>query len=250
MIVAAVTVPLEQAEELRAAFVELAAEGFQDAEDATTVTLTAYGPGAERIRDAFPTAVMGEVEDGWENRWREFHKGVATGRFWIGPPWEAAPAELLPIVIDPGQAFGTGSHPTTRLCLELLETIERGSLLDVGCGSGVLSIAAAKIGFGPASGFDFAQASVDAAIENAERNGVELHAWLGDALLDELPVADVAVANVTLPTVEAVLPRLTVDRVVTSGYLVSEQPVAPGYRHEARRELDGWAADLFVTATL
>ena len=86
------------------------------------MTLTAYGPGAERIRDAFPNAVMGEVEDGWENRWREFHKGVSTGRFWIGPPWEVAPDDLLAIVIDPGQAFGTGSHPTTRLCLDLLET--------------------------------------------------------------------------------------------------------------------------------
>ena len=90
--------------------------------------------------------------EGWEDRWRDFHHGVVVGRFWVGPPWEEAPAGVEAIVIDPGRAFGTGAHPTTRLTLELLQELEPGSLLDVGCGSGVLSIAAAKLGFAPVVG--------------------------------------------------------------------------------------------------
>ena len=100
---------------------------------------------------AFPHADRTEVEAGWEDRWREFHRPVRVGPLWIGPPWETAPGDALAVVIDPGRAFGTGAHPTTRLCLELLLDLPRTSLLDVGCGSGVLSIAAARLGFGPSS---------------------------------------------------------------------------------------------------
>ena len=82
-----------------------------------------------------------DVEDGWEDRWRKFHRPVRVGRLWVGPPWETPPADALAVVIDPGRAFGTGAHPTTQLCLELLQELEPGSLLDVGCGSGVLSVA-------------------------------------------------------------------------------------------------------------
>ena len=66
-----------------------------------------------------PGALVEPVEDGWEHRWREFHRPVRVGPFWIGPPWEQPPRDVVPVVIDPGRAFGTGAHPTTRLCVEL-----------------------------------------------------------------------------------------------------------------------------------
>ena len=84
----------------------------------------------------------------------------------------------IEIVIDPGQAFGTGAHPTTRLCLELLLELRPrgGSLADLGCGSGVLAIAAAKLGFAPVTAFDTERAAVEATQENARENGVTLDA--------------------------------------------------------------------------
>src|SRR5437016_3537985 len=79
------------------------------------------------------------VENGWEDRWRDFHRPIRIGPLWVGPPWEEAPPGAVAVWIDPGRAFGTGAHPTTRLCLELLLDVRRGSLLDVGCGSGVIA---------------------------------------------------------------------------------------------------------------
>jgi ribosomal protein L11 methyltransferase len=178
-----------------------------------------------------------DVEAGWEDNWRDFHHGVTIGRFWVGPPWEA-------IVVDPGRAFGTGAHPTTRLTLELLQELEPGALLDVGCGSGVLSIAAAKLGFAPVVGIDVDEAAVEATAANARVNGVEVEARLLDGLQDELPRTDVALANVALDVVERLLPRLPAGRVVTSGYLDRDRPDVPGWTPVARREADGWAADV------
>jgi ribosomal protein L11 methyltransferase len=199
----------------------------------------AFAVYAEEPPLGFDVLETEDVREGWEDRWREFHHGTTIGRFWVGPPWEA-------IVIDPGRAFGTGAHPTTRLTLELLQTLDPGSLLDVGCGSGVLSIAAAKLGFEPVLGIDLDAAAVEATTSNARANGVTVEARLADALADGLPHVDVALANVALDVVERLLERLPAQRAVTSGYLDRDRPNVDGWTHIDRAAAEGWAADVFA----
>jgi ribosomal protein L11 methyltransferase len=186
------------------------------------------------------------IAGGWEDSWREFHRGVAIGRFWVGPPWEEATAAAEAIVIDPGRAFGTGAHATTRLTLELLQELRPTSLLDVGCGSGVLAIAAVKLGFTPVIGIDTDETAVEVTLANARVNGVQVDARRCDALLDDLPETEVAVANVAPDVVEQLLPRLPARRLVASGYLERDEPQLQGWRRIERRTADGWAADLLV----
>jgi ribosomal protein L11 methyltransferase len=98
-----------------------------------------------------------------------------SGRLWIVPSWHEAPdTAAVNLILDPGMAFGTGSHPTTRLCLEWLErnVVAGCTLLDYGCGSGILAIAAARLGAGTVAGVDIDPQAVAAAAANAERNGV------------------------------------------------------------------------------
>lgn len=185
-----------------------------------------------------------DVDEGWADAWRSFHRPVVAGGVWIGPPWEEPPGGVPAVVIDPGRAFGTGAHPTTRLCVELLAGLPRGSLLDVGCGSGVLSIAASRLGFRPVTALDVDPVAVEVTRENTAANGVKVVARVLDATAAALPAADVAVANVTLGAVDAILARLDANRAVTSGYLAADRPAAAGWRPTARLELDGWAADV------
>lgn len=224
---------------------ELFPEGFEEVEEAERLELAAYtdGAGEERLRAAFGAVASTEAPEDWAERWRAFHRGVVVGTLWIGPPWEQPPSEPVSVVIDPGRAFGTGGHATTRLCLELLQLVPRGSLVDVGCGSGVLAIAAARLGFDPVVALDNDPAAVEATEENARRNGVWLEAGLADALAGPLPETDVAVANIT----GEAMPWLPLRSplAITSGYLADEEIRLPGYVHAERRVLDGWAADLF-----
>jgi ribosomal protein L11 methyltransferase len=240
-----VQVPAERAEDARAAMVELFPQGFEEAARDGGVELVAYtdAQGEERLWHVFGGARSQDVPDGWEDRWRTFHKPARVGGLWIGPPWEEPDPGLKAVVVDPGRAFGTGAHPTTRLCLELLQRIEPRSLVDVGCGSGVLSIAAALLGFAPVTGVDVEQAAVDATKENARANGVEVTALLVDADA-ALPPADVGVANISLEGVLAIGRRLDVEELVTSGYLVPADVEIDGYAHVERVVADGWAADL------
>ena len=102
------------------------------------------------VGDALVEVVTSEVADDWSERWRDFHQPIDVGELHVRAPWHPAPpVDTIDVVIDPGQAFGTGAHHTTRLCLELLQELEpAGNLMDVGCGSGVLGIAAATIAAG------------------------------------------------------------------------------------------------------
>src|SRR5207253_9774758 len=185
------------------------------------------------------------VEEGWEDRWRECHRPARVGPLWLGPPWETPPPDAIAVVIDPGRAFGTGGHATTRLCLELLLDLERGPLLDVGCGSGILSIAAAKLRFDPVVAVDVDPAAVEVTRQNAAANGVAVDVRLVDATTGEVPGALVALANIALEPVELIAPRLDCDLLLTSGYLESERPRLAGFAPLDRRSAQGWAADLF-----
>jgi ribosomal protein L11 methyltransferase len=173
---------------------------------------------------------------------------VRVGPFWIGPPWETPSADAVPLVIDPGRAFGTGAHATTRLCIELLSELEPGSLLDVGTGSGIVAIAAAKLGFWPVLGVDVDTAAVEAARTNAAANAVAIDVRAADATTEPLAPVDVAVANISLPLVESLLPRIEARIVVTSGYLSGDEPRPGPYVRRERRVRDGWAADLLERA--
>jgi ribosomal protein L11 methyltransferase len=179
-----------------------------------------------------------DVAEGWEDGWRAFHHGARVGRLWVGPPWEEPPADALAVVIDPGRAFGTGAHATTRLCLELLQDVEPTSLLDVGCGSGVLSVAGAKLGFAPLHAMDIDEVSLETARANAAANDVQV------AVGAELQPSELAVMNIAFDVVERMLPKLPVERAITSGYLERDEPRVEGWHRLERRVRDGWAADL------
>jgi ribosomal protein L11 methyltransferase len=142
------------------------------------------------------------------------------------------------VVIDPGRAFGTGAHATTRLCLELLQEVEPASLLDVGCGSGVLSVAAAKIGFAPVTAVDIDEVALEVTRANAVANEAEVD------VSSELRPAQLAVMNIALDVVEGMLPELPVERAITSGYLEQDEPSVDGWHRLERSARDGWAADL------
>ena len=244
---ATVSVHMECAEEARAVALELAPGGFEESERGTTLTLVLYvAEGAvEPIRRAFGDVSVTPVEPGWEDGWRAFHRPVRVGGLWIGPPWEQPEAGEPTVVIDPGRAFGTGAHATTRLCVELLARCRRGALLDVGCGSGVLAIAAARLGFEPVWAVDNDPVAVETTIANARANGVAITASFLDGEQEILPPVDVVVANVLLAPVERILVRARAGIAITSGYLVTDVPRPGRWRPVERLERDGWAADRF-----
>jgi ribosomal protein L11 methyltransferase len=161
--------------------------------------------------------VSTQVPDDWADRWQDFHKPLLVGgRLWLRPSWEAPRAGAIDVVVDPGRAFGTGAHPTTRLCLELLLELEQtgkahGPLTDLGTGSGVLAIAAAKLGWQPVSGYDHEPAAIEAATANGAVNGVSA-AFEALNLRERLPdLAPTVVANMTAPVLEAVAVLLAGD---------------------------------------
>lgn len=182
-----------------------------------------------------------EIADDWDERWKQWHRPVQVGRLRIAPPWEDGD-----IVIDPGQAFGTGGHATTRLCLELLQTLEPGgAFADWGCGSGVLAIAAAKLGYDPVVAVDYDPLAVAATRENAKANGVVLE--VGEVNLREAPgpFAPTVCANLLKPLlVRLQLPPVP-ERLIVSGLFEHEADAvvaALGLPLRDRRDAEGWSA--------
>ncbi|MFO7573316.1 MAG: 50S ribosomal protein L11 methyltransferase [Gaiellaceae bacterium] len=241
-------VPAGEAEIARARILELAPDGFEEVDCGNEIELAVYtdGTGETHLRSLFGRVASDPVADGWEDRWRTFHRAVIVGGLWIGPPWESSPIGADAVVVDPGRAFGTGAHPTTRACIELLAREERrGSVLDAGCGSGVVAIAAQRLGFAPVIAVDLDETAVEVARETCQTNRAPVVVRHADVLRDDLPAVDLVVANIELGVVEHVLARRLCARAVTSGYLTHDELVAPGWKRTDRVELDGWAADVF-----
>ncbi len=191
---------------------------------------------------------------GWEDAWRRFHTPHVIGRLYVRPPWYPARDDLLDVAVEAGLAFGTGGHASTRQCLELIQGITPGSLLDLGSGSGVVSFAALRLGFAPVTGIDIDPAAVRAAAGNAAMNGLDVTFLLGDATdpSSALPAADVVVANIALRPIlrlaERWRPRATGTTppadLLLSGLLVEQAEEAlaayPGFTEVARADDDTW----------
>ena len=246
----AVRVAAAEAEIARARMLELAPAGFEEIELDGALELALYtdAEGAARVGALFGPVSATEVEPGWEDRWREFHRPVRAGGLWIGPPWETPRGDELAVVVDPGRAFGTGAHPTTRACVALLARLAPCSVLDAGCGSGVLAVAAARLGFAPVFALDADPIAVETTVRTAAANRVSVHATAADVLVDELPEVDLVVANIELRAVEQLLARRPAAFALVSGYFSGDRPAAAGWEHVERLALEGWAADLYLAS--
>jgi ribosomal protein L11 methyltransferase len=251
----------EQADLVLAELTVLAPNGVEEERGPGYVEYAIYGGEGElpELGDLDAAIAGGRVEvssteipDDWADRWRDFHKPLLVAdRLWLRPSWEPAREGAVDVVVDPGQAFGTGAHPTTRLCLGFLCELEvGGELVDLGTGSGVLAIAAAKLGWDPIRAYDHEPAAIEAAAANATANGVEIQLErinLRERLPDPAPTV---VANMTSPILRAVAGQMAEPPqvLVCSGLLPHEQnEVAAAFAsvglEEAERRQDGdWAA--------
>ncbi len=174
-----------------------------------------------------------------------------SDKLWIVPSWHETPApDAINLILDPGMAFGTGSHPTTRLCLEWLERYVTAdcSLLDYGCGSGILAIAAARLGANPVTGVDIDPQAVDAAKANAERNGVSAH--FADSREPIDGQFDILIANILANPLKALAPALAAHVrpggwLALSGILVEQEEelmaiYSPWFAMAVADRREGW----------
>lgn len=276
----AVRVRREDADVVLAELLGLAPGGVEEVDRGEVVEYAVYGAPGEipalpdlqaAAGDALVEVSTSEVADDWDVRWKEFHQPVEiAGRLRLRAPWHepTAPDSLskgsdpldkgsdpqvedrwLEVVIDPGQAFGTGAHPTTKLCLEALCGLEAdGPLVDVGCGSGVLAIAAAKLGWSPVLGLDHERESVEATAKNAAANGVDIAVRRFDLRDEAVPAAPTLVANLLRPLLLAMQLEAAPDVLVASGLLAREGDevavamAVHGLHEERRLEDAGWIA--------
>lgn len=232
----------------------------------------AYEPDDETIsllkstlfeRGASSVSISQVEEEEWSESWKQFFKPRRIGkRFWVRPTWEESEAQPgdLEIVLDPGQAFGTGDHPTTRMCLELLENaVSPGdAIADVGCGSGILSVGACLLGAGSVIASDIDKASVESAEENATRNNVKYTALEGKGfqVYEPSAVFDGVVSNIISAALIALAPEAH-QRVkpggwwIVSGIIQDNWPdvlataQSVGFALDERLEEDQWVAARF-----
>ena len=260
----------EQAELVLAELTVLAPGGVEETSGDGFVEYAIYGAAGElpdigelevASGDGLVEVVSTEVADDWADRWRAFHKPLmiegpdSEATIWLRPPWEPEREGEFEVVIDPGQAFGTGAHPTTRLCLEFLLGLvedgeDGGELVDLGSGSGVLAIAASKLGWGPVRGYDHEVAAVEASVENAVVNGVDVRFERLDLKAGLPGLAPTTVANLTAPLLEMVALQMDPEdlpaRVICSGLLATERARVEkvfgrlGYESKAFREIENW----------
>jgi ribosomal protein L11 methyltransferase len=264
MIRLAVRCAPEYAEAVMANLLELAPNGLEEERGPGWVEFAIYGPPGEvpdvgelqaaaggSLVDVTTTA----VPDDWADKWTDFHRPIeVSGRIGVRPSWWEPKDGLIDVVVDPGRAFGTGGHPTTRLCLGLLVELEEteeasGPLADWGTGSGVLGITAAKLGWSPVTGCDRELASLETARANAEANGVEMSIERVDVREGPPPVAPSVVANLTGNLLKDCAGHLTAAgeapaRLVCSGMLGSEvdevvAAFAPTGLSEWERRIEG-----------
>lgn len=215
-----------------------------------------------------PAASYKEIADqNWMEAWKQHYKPILIGeRLVIVPAWMESPEpDRIPIKIDPGMAFGTGTHPTTQLCLELMEKEFRSHrpdpVIDVGCGSGILSIAALKLGAESALGVDIDAGSIENARENADNNSIGEELIMGVGSVQEIRdgqfpfrKAPLVVANILAPVIirlfDAGLADLIDEQgtILLSGILqeqaqsVVEAAQAKGLQTKERKQMGDWVA--------
>ena len=250
-----IRVRAERADLALADLLPLLQAGAEEREVDGDVEYVLYAPAGELPRpddirtlvgDALVDVSSEPVPDGWERRWHDFLQPVRVGELVVRPPWGAgAPDDL---VIDPGVFFGAGTHATTRLCLELLlDTPPGGPLCDWGAGTGVLAVAAARLGFGPVTAVEVDPGALEAILGNAARNGVGVTAsWL-DLGATPAPWTPTVTANLTrelLLDAAALIDRPP-ERLLVSGVLAEQaDEVAAAFaplREVRRVEAEGWA---------
>lgn len=262
----------EMAERVLAELVELVPGGVEEERGETYVEYAIYGPPGElpELPDLRAAAGDGlveiettEIPDDWADRWRDFHEPVLVGggQLVVRPSWEERAAEgaRVDIVVDPGRAFGTGAHATTRGCLELLLELHdageaSGGFADWGTGSAVLAIAAAKLGWEPVVGCDHEAAALEAAAANAEANGVAIELHRVNLREAAPPEAPTVAANLTAPLLLELARAIGAGEVarpstmVVSGLLLSEAERvgaaygAAGLGIERREPIGEWTA--------
>jgi ribosomal protein L11 methyltransferase len=254
-----VEVAEEVAEETAALLVELGASGVEERDGsiapmpgaarpapgrALLVAFFADRGGAERaaVELSLDGRIAGVPDRDWGESWKEGLRPFAVGRTFVRPSWIAAapPPGAVEVVLDPGMAFGTGTHPTTALCLGALGEIAAArpglSVLDVGTGSGLLAIAARKLGAGRVVGSDDDPEALRVARENAERNGVVLE--LTSADVREIPGPfDLVMANILANTLVELAPALSAQ-VARAGVLLLSG-ILEGQEEDVRRPFLG-----------
>lgn len=197
-------------------------------------------------------------DEDWATAWRKHYKPFRVGRkMWIHPSWleatDSVPGDVV-IAVDPGMAFGTGLHPSTQMCLQQIESLVRPgmSVLDVGTGSGILSIAAAKLGAARALAFDTDYQAVRATAENVERNGVEDRLWLYQGELSVLGRSawDLVVVNILAPVITKLLLNDHLSNYVSSDGLLVLSGIIEEQESDVIQALEAKAMKLVNRATI
>ncbi|MBU3826912.1 MAG: 50S ribosomal protein L11 methyltransferase [Candidatus Anaerobiospirillum merdipullorum] len=232
---------------------------FAQGTDATAIVQTLQ----QILGDSIPLAAVKLADKDWIRAWMDQFKPLRFGsRLWICPTWHQVPdKEAVTVMLDPGLAFGTGTHPTTALCLEWLDRqdLTNARVLDYGCGSGILAVAALKLGASEALGVDIDPQALLASKENAQRNGVDSKLTLKDgATLDLSTITpyNLAIANILagpLAELEPYIAALTAKGapLALSGILQeqAEEVIAaysPDFSYQGQEVKDGWVRLSFV----